>query len=331
MTGALLGVYPKPKDGDWTVEGQKRRYSHLERPWGDPFDIGHYYHKWDSSFPTWREEWHVEQGRIPLISWANFRGDGSGVYSSDIVAGDEDDLIRARARSLRDFGSPVLVRWFWEMDGSNKEEWAQDPDTWIAAWQHIVSIFREENADNVEFVWCPNASAFASDEAAQWYPGDGWVDWLCADGYNWAPGQDGAEWRSLGEIFESFHDWGDSKNKPMMIGETGVQERNPGEKPAWFLSIPDELGTQLPEIKALVYFDSDTIYDWWVDSTSESLAAFAEMSQDPWLDAGTRGRRWGRWRRPGRGLHRYRRIRLRGRHPLAEGAGHHFGMQPAGQ
>ncbi len=99
--GALLGVYPKPKDGDWTVEGQKRRYSQLESAMGRSFDIGHYFHKWDTSFPTWREEWHVEQGRIPMISWANFRGDGSGVYSSDIVAGDEDDLIRAQARSLR--------------------------------------------------------------------------------------------------------------------------------------------------------------------------------------------------------------------------------------
>ena len=283
--GALLGVYPKPKDGDWTVEGQKRRYEYLEGVMGRRFDIGHYFHKWDAGVPTWREEWHVEQGRVPMISWANFRADGGGVYSSEIVAGQEDDLIRAHADSLRDFGSPILVRWFWEMDGSNKAEWAQDPETWIAAWRHIVSIFREQGADNVEFVWCPNAWAFNTGDGADWYPGDGWVDWLCADGYNWAPGQDGAEWMSLGDIFGAFHDWGAGKNKPMMIGETGVQERNPGEKPAWILDIPDELRTRLPAVKALVYFDSDTIYDWWIDSTPDSLEAFADMSQDSWFNA----------------------------------------------
>ena len=171
-----------------------------------------------------------------MISWANFRGDGSGVYSSDIVAGDEDDLISAQAHRYESSGRRCLVRWFWEMDGSKKAEWAQDPETWIAAWQHIVSIFREEDADNVEFVWCPNASAFDSDEGAEWYPGDGWVDWLCADGYNWAPGQDGAEWViARPDLRELVHDWGDGKDIPMMIGESGVQERNPGEKPAWFL------------------------------------------------------------------------------------------------
>ena len=198
--GALLGAFPQPKDGDWTIEGQKRRYDYLEDAMGRPFDIGHYFHKWDTSLPTWREEWHVEVGRIPMISWANFRGDGSGVYSSEIVAGDEDDLIRAQAQRLEEFGSPVLVRWFWEMDGTKKAEWAQDPETWIAAWRHIVSIFRDQGADNVEFVWCPNAWAFDTGEGPEWYPGDEWVDWLCADGYNWAPGEDGAEWVSLGPI-----------------------------------------------------------------------------------------------------------------------------------
>ena len=41
---------------------RRRRYSLLEDAMGRPFDIGHYFHKWDTSFPTWREEWHVEVG-----------------------------------------------------------------------------------------------------------------------------------------------------------------------------------------------------------------------------------------------------------------------------
>ena len=72
-----------------------------------------------------------------MISW-----NGQGVTTRAIAAGQYDDLITQRARATKALGQPVLIRWFWEMDGNKKAEFAGTPEQYIAAWQHIVRIFR---------------------------------------------------------------------------------------------------------------------------------------------------------------------------------------------
>jgi hypothetical protein len=277
-SGALLGLWAKPRGGSHDKAAQQARWRHLEAAAGRTFDVGHSFYAWRDPFPTWREPWHLVSGRIPLISW-------NGTFTSEIAEGEHDALIRERADAVKALGAPVFLRWFWEMDGRKKAHWAQTPTDYIAAWHHIREIFAERGADNAVWVWCPNASAFASDEAARWYPGDAYVDWVCGDGYNWAPGRAGDEWESLSEVFAAFHAWGMAQGKPMMIGETGVQERDPGEKPAWFAQALAQLQTDLlPGIAAVVYFDSNTPHPWWVDSTPESLAAFTAIADDPYLN-----------------------------------------------
>jgi putative cell wall-binding protein len=279
-SGAFLGMWAKPRDGVFTRATQEGRWRELEAAAGRTFDIGHTFYPWETPFPTWREPWHIASGRIPLISW-------NGTFTSEIAAGAHDALIRERADAVKALGAPVFLRWFWEMDGRKKADWAQTPGDYIAAWRHIHAIFAERGATNAVWVWCPNASAFASGEAPQWYPGDGYVDWVCGDGYNWAPGRPKDAWRSLTDIFAAFHSWGMAQGKPMMIGETGVQERDAGEKPAWFAQALAQLQTDLPGIAAVVYFDSDNPHPWWVDSTPESLAAFAAVARDPYLNPRT--------------------------------------------
>jgi hypothetical protein len=282
-SGVLVGMYSKPKDGDWTEAGIKRRWATLEKAAGRTLDVGHYYYKINESFPTWRERWHRDMGRIPVVSWAS-------VSTSKIINGTYDAQIRARADDVKAFGSPILIRWFWEMDGARNASEAESPAKYIAAWRHIVGIFRDRNVDNAQFVWCPNADAFnrGTDDAEAWYPGDAWVDWLCADGYNWAPGRPGDSWRSLAEIFENFHKWAVPHDKPIMIGETGAQERKAGEKAAWFRQAARDLKTTLREVDILLFFDSQpTVYNWYVDSTASSLAGWVDLVNDPYLSGGT--------------------------------------------
>ena len=76
--------------------------------------------------------------------------------------------------------------------------------------------------------------ALPSGTAQAYYPGNAYVDWICADGYNWAPELPGASWRSFQEIFAPFYRWGRSTGKPMVIGEFGTVEGAPGAKAAWF-------------------------------------------------------------------------------------------------
>ena len=73
----------------------------------------------------------------------------------------------------------------------------------------------------------------------------------------------------------------------MMIGETGVQERNSGEKGQWYRNVVDDLKTELPEVDILMFYDSDTIYNWWVDTSQSAINGFRDMANDPYLNGGT--------------------------------------------
>jgi len=175
----------------------------------------------------------------------------------------------------------------WEMDGRKKAEDTRHPALYVAAWRRIHDVFAAEGTTNVQWVWCPNATAFrAGDErnAPAYYPGDEYVDWICADGYNWAPGRQGDQWRSFADIYGPFYEWGMARRKPLMVGEFGAQERNPGDKAQWLTEAREALKTKFPGIKAVVYFDADKDYDWRVTSSPETLAAFRAMAQDPWFN-----------------------------------------------
>jgi hypothetical protein len=275
--GTLFGASTSP--GNRSFEAEKEAVEALEAHLGRTLDINHNFYTWDEAFPTRAERWDLESGRLPLISW-----NGKDIQSSEIAAGGQDRLIKERARSVKALGQTVLIRWFWEMDGNKKREWAGTPADYVAAWRRIVDIFRSEGATNVEWVWCPNASAFNDGEAQPFYPGDEYVDWVCADGYNWAPGRVGDEWRSFRDIFSGFYAWASLKNKKIMVGEFGVQERSGDEKARWVEDAKTTIKTEFPRIKAVVYFNTDGDYDWRMNTSASAYRAFKDMARDPWFN-----------------------------------------------
>jgi hypothetical protein len=281
--GVLLGASISSEIRNLAAE--RLAVEELERAMGRSLDIHHNFYTFDEAFPTDVERSDLEAGRIPMISW-----NGRGVTTRAIAAGRYDDLITQRARDTKALGQPVLLRWFWEMDGRKKAEWAGTPDEYVAAWKHIVGIFRTEGADNVRWVWCPNASAFNDGEAQAFYPGADFVDWVCGDGYNCAPGRPGDDYRSFKEIFSGFYLWAAQQNKPIMVGEFGVQERKPGEKAAWITAAREAIKTDFPQLKAIVYFSANKDYDWRLTTSESALAAFRQMANDPWFNLGVNRR-----------------------------------------
>jgi hypothetical protein len=264
-----------------TLEGEKAAVEDLERLLGRKLDIDHNFYPWDTPFPTESERWNLATGRIPLISW-----NGRGPTTAQIAAGQFDGMVRQRARATKALGEPVLIRWFWEMDGNKKSDFAGTPEEYIAAWQRIVGIFRNEGADNVSWVWCPNASAFNDGVAQQFYPGDEFVDWTCADGYNWAPGRKGDEYRSFKDTFAGFYAWAALHDKPIMVGEFGVQERNPGEKAQWITEARETIKADFPLMRAIVYFNSNKDYDWRLTTSDSAVEAFRQLALDPYFNVG---------------------------------------------
>jgi hypothetical protein len=273
--GALFGAYVQGTGNSADV--QMAAVERRERDLGRRLAIDHHYYPWEKEFPTAREDADLRDGRIPLISW-------NGTLNLRVDLGLQDDLIKTRADAVKALPGKVMIRWMWEMDGRKKSEDTQHPALYVAAWRHIHDVFADEGVDNVQWVWCPNATAFRDERnAPAYYPGDEYVDWICADGYNWAPGRQGDEWRSFESIYSDFYAWGITHGKPLMVGEFGAQERGPGEKARWLTDAREALKTKYPGIKAVLYFDANHDYDWRVTTSPETLAAFRDWANDPWF------------------------------------------------
>jgi len=273
--GALFGAYVQGAGNG--ADAQMAAVERRERDLGRRLAVDHHFYPWDKEFPTAREEDDLEAGRIPLISW-------NGTLNLGIDLGLQDDLIKTRADAVKALAGKVMIRWMWEMDGRRKADDSGHPALYVAAWRHIHDVFAAEGATNVQWVWCPNATAFNDGGTApSFYPGDEYVDWICADGYNWAPGRSGDQWRSFAGIYNAFYAWGTAHGKPLMVGEFGAQERDPGEKARWLDDARQALKTQFPGIRAVLYFDAKHDYDWRVSTSPEALAAFKAMANDPWF------------------------------------------------
>jgi hypothetical protein len=269
--GALLGAWITPP-GDFTMAGQQAAVTQLESQIGRRLDINHHFFSWDKPFPSEEERWDLANHRIPMISW----GDQD---TRRVASGTDDELIRERADAVAALGRPVLLRWFWEMDGNRYRTVAHSPADYVAAWRHLHELFADRGAYNVRWVWCPNASAFGDGTAQRFYPGDAYVDWVCADGYRYP-------WNnaSFADIFKDFHAWGARTGKPLMVGEWGVVERAPGAKAEWLAGARTALKSRLPKIAAVVYFDADRQYDWRLATSPGSLAAFKALAADPYFN-----------------------------------------------
>lgn len=281
-SGTLFGAYVQPTTGA-DLAAQESAVLSLERQIGRRIAVDQHYDPWNVPLPLAISRWDLAHGRIPMVSW-------QGANARKIVAGDYDSLLRARAVQLRDLHGPVMLRWFAEMNGVVHDADTVSPATFIAAWRHIHNIFRSVGATNVLWVWCPTSGGFATGDAQRFYPGNSYVDWIGADGYNWAPVRPHAAWRSFAEIFGAFYRWGAATGLPLLIGEYGAVEGAAGAKAGWFGQAAAQLRTQMPDIRAVVYFDDDhknygENFNWRVTSSASALAAFRAFATEPYFMA----------------------------------------------
>lgn len=274
-SGAWLGAFVN--ESGVADDGQRQvDLEALEQRIGRTVDIAHRYRGWDEALITQLESDDRVEGRIPMVSW-------HGSNSQAITAGAEDAWIASQASAVAAYRAPVLLRYGWEMEAGRNDSWTTSPASYVAAWRYLRAKFDAGGATNAMWVWCPMAISFngPSNPALAYYPGADQVDWLCADGYNWAPAK--GSWRSFQTIFNDFNAWGAAQGKPLMVGETGVQEGEPDAKAHWFDDATTAIRT-MPAIKAFVYFDSmPQEYNWLLNSSPSAADGFRRLSADPWF------------------------------------------------
>lgn len=234
----------------------------------------------------------VARGAVPMVTWEPFDETG-GVNQPrfglrTITSGAHDAYIRESARSAADWGKPFYLRLAHEMNG-DWYPWGRGVNgnrsgDYVAAWRHVVNIFRSEGATNAIWVWAPNVDYLGMYPFNDLYPGDGYVDWTGLDGYNWGSLKQSG-WRSLASVFGASYDTLTGiTGKPVMIAETATTERG-GDKAAWIRDgLLKALPTRMPRVQAVIWFDRNKETDWRVNSSPSALAAFREVVAAPLYD-----------------------------------------------
>jgi beta-mannanase len=191
-------------------------------------------------------------------------------------------VIRERAEAVKALGVPILLRWRWEMNRPNLQASVWSPADYVAAWKHVRAIFTEVGATNAGWVWCPIATDFDSTDAADYYPGDDEVEWLCSDVYP------GPSYDSFSDVSSEFMAWASKHDKPIIIAEYGAEDEGDSVQRAQWLAAAGAYAQAHPQIKAMVYFESRLSQngadrDFTLTGTAAPLAAFRAMALAPYF------------------------------------------------
>jgi Glycosyl hydrolase family 26 len=266
---AMFGAYIK--GAVWNKEILFELETSLEHE----FKILHWFTNWDTPFEGTMVKQILELERIPLITWQ-----ATGKPLSAISEGRYDSYLRGWAKGVKDVKGEVYIRLFPEMNG-NWTTWHGNPTQLVAAWQHIVTLFRKEGATNARWVWSPNVTdepATDANRMENYYPGASYVDVLALDGYNWGTTRSYTAWKRFEDIFETPYERITALGKqPLWLAEIASTEHG-GDKAAWISNMLSS--TAFPRINAVVWFNENKETDWRIESSQQSLTAFRDWFND---------------------------------------------------
>jgi mannan endo-1,4-beta-mannosidase len=190
-----------------------------------------------------------------------------------IAAGRYDTYLRSYASAVKAFGGRVLLSFGHEMNGP-WYSWGYRhtrPAVFVAAWRHIVTLFRAAGAQNVTWLWTVNIIQCRCriGPVARWWPGKSYVNWVGIDGYYFKP-----SWKFAPLFGPTIKAVRALTLDPILITETAVPAAIQSAK------IPDLFaGIRAYGLLGFVWFDANKRQDWRISSPA-AFAAFrrgAEM------------------------------------------------------
>jgi mannan endo-1,4-beta-mannosidase len=151
-------------------------------------DVVMYYSGWFQHFPVAFAKTAAAEGAVPLVQM-----DPDRVSVADVASGRYDGYLSAYAEAVRAYHDPVIVSFGHEMNG-NWYPWGYtktSPAVFVAAWRHIVGLFRALDTSNVTWLWTVNIVDDTRHgnipSPAKWWPGSSYVTWVGIDGYYLKP------------------------------------------------------------------------------------------------------------------------------------------------
>lgn len=227
-----------------------------------------YYSVWGENFQQTFAETAASQGAMTIVQIEPFN-----TSLARIAAGDYDSYLTRFAGQVAGFKHQVVISFGHEMNGY-WYSWGYHSTpaaTFIAAWQHIVNLFRRRGADNVTWLWQVNSLNAKTGSPRDWWPGAKYVTWVGVSGYYYLPGD------NFDNVFNPVvYDVRQFTQDPLLVAETAV-----GPQAGQARGIADLFaGIRTQHDIGLVWFDQHStggLYkgeDWRLEGNRTALRAF---------------------------------------------------------
>jgi mannan endo-1,4-beta-mannosidase len=206
-----LGVFEPDAPGSYAG------VNHFAQAIGRQPNVVLYYSHWFQPFNIRFASAAAKHGAVTVVQIAP-----QNIPLSNIVSGRYDAYLRSYATAVKAFRNRVVLSFGHEMNGT-WYPWSYKhtrPAIFVAAWRHIVTVFRGQGTKNVTWMWTVNVIGRQDriPEPSPWWPGKSYVDWVGIDGYYWSP--------SLGfaSLFgPTIADVRRLTSDPILIAETGAE------------------------------------------------------------------------------------------------------------
>jgi mannan endo-1,4-beta-mannosidase len=227
-----------------------------------------YYSGWLEPFQTSFALTAARHGAVPLVQLCP-----TNINIASIASGQYDGYLSTFADAVRSYRDPVILSFGHEMNGY-WYSWGYQhtpPVVFVAAWRHIVTLFRSLGVRNVTWMWTINTihPRARVPSPAPWWPGSSYVNWVGIDGYYYNAST------TFAQLFgPTIVDVRSLTHAPILIAETAVAPA--AGQPAKIADL--FAGVRLYGLLGFVWFDSDHVEDWRLASRS-ALTAFGQQAE----------------------------------------------------
>lgn len=260
---SYLGVY---------ADGVPHSYTPIESfatETGVQANIALYYSGWGEPFQTEFAMQAAGHHAVPLVQIEPGR-----TSLAEIAGGAYDAYLESYANAVASYGANtkqgVIISFGHEPNGG-WYPWGFGhvaPAAWVAAWRHIVTVFRHQGADDVTWLWTVNIidTRNGIPSPGPWWPGNSYVTWVGIDGYYYKP-----SWTFASLFGPTIKAVRALTLDPVLISETGAAQA--ANQPAKITDL--FAGIHAYGILGFAWFDASRKRDWRLTGPA-AITAFRE-------------------------------------------------------
>jgi mannan endo-1,4-beta-mannosidase len=237
-------------------------------------DVVLYYSSWFEPFQAGFAMTALRHGAVPLVQI-----EPAHISLAAIAAGEYDGYLSEYAAAVHSYRHPVILSFGHEMNGF-WYSWGHghaSPTEFVAAWRHIVTLFRAQGAQNVTWLWTVNVidkRHHSIPPPGPWWPGSSYVNWVGIDGYYYKSSYSFAPLfgPTIAKVRALTHD-------PILIAETGAAPSagQPAKINDLFAGIRDY------RLLGFVWFNNPHRHrDWRIKSPAAAAAFFRGARTYKW-------------------------------------------------